>query len=153
MLIGLISDIHGPLPDYARNALVGVDHILCAGDVEMAQTVWDLEAIAPTITVAGNCDRSVAQVLRLPYAASPLLDGVRFYMVHRPQDIGTPSEDVQVVIHGHTHIPRDETIDGVRYINPGSACYPRGFHNRSCAIMEVENGTIIDVRFVDLGIC
>jgi predicted phosphodiesterase len=31
-----------------------------------------------------------------------------------------------VVLHGHTHVPRDETIDGVRWLNPGSASQPRG---------------------------
>lgn len=150
MLVGLISDIHGPLPESAREALEGVDRILCAGDVEMPQTVWELESIAPTIAVAGNCDRYAAQTLDLPYTASPKLGGVRFFMVHRPQDIGTPAQDVQVVVHGHTHVPRDETVDGVRYVNPGSASYPRRGSARSCAVMEVEDGRVIGLRFVEL---
>lgn len=150
MLIGLISDIHGPLSDSAREALEGVDRILCAGDVEMPQTVWELESIAPTTAVAGNCDRYANQVLHLPFTASPRLGGVRFYLVHRPQDIGTPADDVQVVVHGHTHIPRDETVGGVRYVNPGSASYPRGGSKRSCAVMEVEGGRVLDLRFIEL---
>ncbi|MBO4365918.1 MAG: metallophosphoesterase [Eggerthellaceae bacterium] len=150
MKIGVISDIHGPLSESARKALEGVDQILCAGDLEMPQTFWELESIAPTIAVAGNCDAYVRHVLNLPLAASPRIDGVRFYMVHRPEDIGNPPEDVQMVIYGHTHIPRDETFKGMRYLNPGSARLPRRGSVRSCAIMEVENGSILDVRFVDL---
>lgn len=150
MKIGVISDIHGALPDNARKALEGVDQILCAGDVEIPQTVWELDAIAPTITVAGNCDGYVRQALRLPYAASPRVGGVRFYMVHRPEDIGTPADDVQVVIHGHTHIPRDEMRGNVRYLNPGSARMPRRGSDRSCIIMEVEDDKVLDVQFVNL---
>lgn len=153
MLIGVISDIHGPLPDYARDALEGVDAILCAGDVETAQAIWQLEAIAPTIAVAGNCDWHLQGVLDLPRTARPRLGGVRFFLVHRPQDIGTPADDVQVVVHGHTHVPRDETVDGIRYLNPGSACYPRGNSHRSLAIVQAQDGRVSDVRFIDLGPC
>ena len=150
MRIGLISDIHGELPEGARAALQGVDRILCAGDLELMQSYWDLESIAPTICVAGNCDRSIESFLNLPFCAMPLIEGVRFFMVHRPEDIGVPSEDVQVVVHGHTHIPRNEVIKGVRYINPGSARQPRRGSERSLAIMEVDNGQILDIRFVSL---
>jgi hypothetical protein len=30
-----------------------------------------------------------------------------------------------VVVHGHTHVPREEEIDGVLYLNPGSVSEPR----------------------------
>ena len=150
MRIGVISDIHGPLPESVFEALEGVDQILCAGDIEVPQTFWDLESIAPTIAVAGNCDIYVRQVLNLPAVASPRLDGVRFHMVHRPEDIKNLAEDVQMVVYGHTHIPRDEVFNGMRYLNPGSARLPRRGSVRSCAIMEVEDGSILDVQFVNL---
>ena len=150
MKIGVISDIHGPLSDSAKEALEGVDQILCAGDIEMPQTFWDLQSIAPVIAVAGNCDTYVRRILDLPLAASPRIGGVRFYMVHRPEDIGTPADDVQMVIYGHTHIPRDETLGGMRYLNPGSARLPRRGSVRSCAILEVEDGLILDAYFVNL---
>lgn len=150
MLVGVISDIHGSLPDDARIALEGVDHILCAGDIELPQTYWELESIAPTTCVAGNCDRYVQRALRLQSTASPLIEGLRFFLVHRPGDIGMVKSDVRVVVHGHTHIPRDDVRNGVRYLNPGSARYPRRGSNRSCLILDIADGELRDVRFIDL---
>ena len=82
--------------------------------------------------------------------ASPLIEGVRFRMVHRPQDNGEIPDDVQVVINGHTHIPRDEVIGKVRYLNPGSASRPRGGSSKSLILMTVRDGAVRSVRFVDL---
>lgn len=149
MRIGLISDLHGHIPASAFSALANCDTILCAGDIESQRMLWELETIAPTVAVRGNCDYD-ADVSRLPLVAGPKFDGVRFFMVHRPQDIGTPPADVQIVVHGHTHIPRDETVGEIRYLNPGSATYPRGGSQRSCAIITIDDGDIVQVEFITL---
>ncbi len=147
MRIGIVSDIHGSLPEWAGDVLKGCDAVLCAGDVESQRTLWELDTLAPTTAVLGNCDR-YAGLEGVPLSAGPKLGGVRFFMVHRPQDIGTPAPDVQVVIHGHTHVPRNEVIDGIRYVNPGSPTYPRGGSDPSVAVMQVEDGTVEDVEFI-----
>jgi len=149
MLIGIISDIHGHLSRQAIKALEGCDIILCAGDVERPDILWELQAIAPTTAVLGNCDhRDMGPGVEA--VASPLLEGVRFKMVHRPQDIGEVPDDVQVVVHGHTHVPRDEVIAGVRYLNPGSSTRPRGGSSKSLIRMVVRDGKIHSVKFVNL---
>ena len=51
-------------------------------------------------------------------------------------------------MHGHTHIPRNQQIGNVRYVNPGSPTRPRGGSDPSIAIMEIEDGAVVDVRFV-----
>ncbi|MDO4183528.1 MAG: metallophosphoesterase family protein [Coriobacteriia bacterium] len=151
MEIGIISDIHGHLSDAAEQALQGCDHILCAGDSERPSVLDHLENIAPTTAVLGNCDYYGDFAARnVPAVACPVLGGVRFKMVHRPADVGHVPEDVQVVVHGHTHIPRDEVIAGVRWINPGSATRPRGDSVRSVVRMRVEEGRVVDVRFVPI---
>lgn len=150
MRIGLISDIHGELPAQVHDVFEGVDRILCAGDCEDPRVLWELESIAPTIAVAGNCDRSMLHAVKLHGAVSPTIGGIRFFITHRPADIGIPAEGIQVVVFGHTHIPKDQMRDGVRYINPGSACFPRGSHEPSCAIMQVEDGEVKDVEFFQL---
>lgn len=147
MILGVISDIHGLLPDKAREALAGCDAILCAGDTESIKTIWDLETIAPVTAIQGNCDR-YSGVQDLPALVSPKFAGVRFRMVHRPQDIGSVPDDVQVVVHGHTHVPRNQTIRGVLYINPGSTTYPRSGSDRSIARITVEDGAVLGVEFV-----
>ena len=150
MLIGVVSDLHGTLPDQAAAALEGCDVILCAGDVERPSVLMELAAIAPTVAVLGNCDYSFSG-MGVSLTASPRIAGVRFFMVHRPEDIGHPADDVKVVVHGHTHVPREERVAGVLYLNPGSPTRPRGSSKKSLARLTVDAGTVQKVEFVELG--
>lgn len=147
MLVGVISDIHGHLSEQAYDALQPCDMILCAGDVERPTILMELDTIAPTVAVLGNCDSSL-RGMDIPFTASPRIGGVRFFMTHRPEDIGTVAEDVRVVVHGHTHIPREELIDGVLYLNPGSASKPRGGSKRGIARLAIDSGKVAGVEFV-----
>ena len=149
MLVGIISDLHGTLSPQAEKALAPCDIILCAGDVERASVLMELEAIAPTIAILGNCDHFVLGDT-IPATASPRIGGVRIFMVHRPEDIGMPADDVRVVVYGHTHIPHDETINGVRYLNPGSASHPRRGSKKSLMRMTIDTGTVQSVELVTL---
>jgi putative phosphoesterase len=59
--IGVIADTHVPsalhcLPDSLATALAGVDHIVHAGDLVSLSVLDELNAIAPTTAVVGNCD-------------------------------------------------------------------------------------------------
>ena len=149
MLVGIVSDIHSNLSIEAERALAPCDLILCAGDVERPSILMELDAIAPTVAVLGNCDTSL-RGMDIPFTASPRIGGVRFFMTHRPEDIGTPAEDVQVVVHGHTHIPREERIGNVLYLNPGSPSKPRGGSRKSIARISIEVGKVSGVEFVAL---
>ena len=148
MLVGVISDIHGHLSEEAYKALEPCDMILCAGDVERPTILMELDAIAPTVAVLGNCDTSL-RGMDIPFTASPRIGGVHFFMTHRPEDIGTVAEDVRVVVHGHTHIPREERIGEVLYLNPGSASMPRGGSKRGVARVTIANGEVANVEFVN----
>ena len=150
LTVGIISDLHGILSNAAYKELETCDVILCAGDVERESILMELEAIAPTIAVKGNCDYpSISS--DVPFTASPRIGGARFFMVHRPEDIGTPAEDVQVVIHGHTHIPRNQILDGMLYLNPGSATRPRGGSKKSMVRLTIEEGKVTNVEFISLN--
>ena len=117
------------------------DYILCAGDIENRMVLTELETIAPTICVRGNCDRYDLGP-RVKPIASPFLDGVRFRMVHRPEDIGTVPDDVQVVIHGHTHVPREEYgANGVLFLNPGLTNAPARRESKVGRALFVDKGT------------
>ena len=147
MKVGLVSDLHRQLPTVVMKALQGVDRILCAGDIEVEPILWELQTIAPVTAVKGNNDYGID----LPLSTTFTLEGVRFFMVHRPQDIGTPADDVAVVVHGHTHIPRNEVIGGVHYINPGSPSYPRGGSDPSVAILILRDSAVERVEFISVG--
>lgn len=149
MIVGVISDIHGILSDSALKELKDCDIILCAGDIERESILMELETIAPTIAVRGNCDYQISS--SLPFTASPRIGGVRFFMVHRPEDIGVPADEVKVVIHGHTHIPRNQVLDGVRYLNPGSATRPRGGSKKSMIRLAIDEGQVTSIDFIELA--
>jgi len=138
MLIGLISDTHGyfdpRLPDIFR----GVERILHAGDVGSLDVVESLEAIAPVVAVHGNMDSPVL-ASRFPEDTILDIDGLRVYLVHRPQD-ARPGEGVDVVVQGHTHRSLVEEKDGMLYVNPGAAGKTLTFAGRTVALLEVRNG-------------
>ena len=145
MKLGIISDTHGTVPAAVHDALAGVNHILHAGDVGPVDTITELEAIAPVTAVRGNTDFAID----LPETRLVEFGGNKF-LIHHIVDFPVPSQTVrallaeeqpQIVIFGHTHMPCNERLDGVLYLNPGSPATPRGGAPASVAIVEFENDT------------
>jgi putative phosphoesterase len=126
--IGVISDTHGLLRAEAVAALAGSDEIVHAGDIGDAAILERLGGIAPVAAVRGNVDRG-AWALRLPETEFLEVDGVSVYVLHilAKLDLEPDAAGIRAVIYGHSHVPRQETRDGVLYFNPGSAG-PRRFH-------------------------
>jgi putative phosphoesterase len=125
--IGIISDTHGLLRPEAAQRLAGVAHIIHAGDIGRADVLAGLRRIAPLTAIRGNVDTGDwakeypdTQVVRLGERS--------FYALHDLQElqIDPAGCGIDVVVSGHSHRPRVETIDGVLYLNPGSAG-PRRF--------------------------
>jgi uncharacterized protein len=77
--------------------------------------------------VRGNVDKD-AWARPLPETEAVELAGVSIYVVHdlAKLDLKPAAAGFRVVISGHSHVPRQETHDGVLYFNPGSAG-PRRF--------------------------
>ena len=127
ILVGLISDTHGYVSESALRVLEGCDAIIHAGDIGSIGVLMALEDIAPVTAVLGNCDW-VDLGPNVDAFAEPLFGGVRFHVMHRPKDVNAfpIPEDVQVVVHGHTHRRRDEMKGAVRWItHPRSASETR----------------------------
>lgn len=126
-LVGLISDTHGLLRPEAVKALAGADCILHAGDIGRPEILDQLRSLAPVTVVRGNVDTE-AWWEDLPADASVSIEGFKIYMIHSAEQmtIFPAAENVAVVVCGHTHKPLIEILDGVLYVNPGSAG-PRRF--------------------------
>ena len=124
--IGIISDTHGLLRPEAERRLAGVDHIVHAGDIGRPEIVDALRKIAPVTAIRGNVD--TGEWAR-EYADTELvrLAGKSIYILH---DLNTlhidPRADTDVIVSGHSHAPKIQRIDGILYLNPGSAG-PRRF--------------------------
>ena len=126
--IGVISDTHGLLRPEAEQRLAGVAHIIHAGDIGSPNVIAGLQRIAPVVAIRGNVDtRPWAE--RYPETQMVTLGGRCIHVLHDIQTLqfDPVSRGVDVVVCGHSHRPRIETIRGVLYLNPGSAG-PRRFN-------------------------
>jgi len=127
MIIGVISDTHGLLRPEAAAALVGVDHILHAGDVGGPEILDALARIAPVTAVRGNVDvEPWANALSEREVVE--LRGITIYVLHdlAELDLKPEAAGMRAVVYGHSHQPKIEEKNGVLYFNPGSAG-PRRF--------------------------
>jgi len=126
-LIGVISDTHGLLRPEAIESLRGSEYIIHAGDVGSPEILEQLSAIAPVTAVRGNVDQG-AWSRNLPETQVLQLGGISIYILHdlAQLDLKPKAAGFSVVVSGHSHIPKQETREGVLYFNPGSAG-PRRF--------------------------
>jgi putative phosphoesterase len=141
--IGVISDTHGLLRPEAIEALRGSDLLIHAGDVGSPEILEQLSSIAPVTAVRGNVDKG-AWSGKLPETAVLELGGIVIYVVHDLAQLYLKSKAAgfAVVVSGHSHVPKQETRDGVLYFNPGSAG-PRRFKLPvSVGKLVVEHGTV-----------
>lgn len=105
----------------------GSQHIIHAGDVGDPEILKQLAAIAPVTAIRGNVDKD-AWAHKLPQTQVVEIGGVSIYVLHdlAKLDLKPKAAGFEVVISGHSHVPKQETRDGVLYFNPGSAG-PRRF--------------------------
>lgn len=128
--IGVISDTHGRLDPMAVELLKDVDLILHAGDVGGDAILDELERLAPVLAVSGNVDGSPTPRRPDRREIETPLGRVAMTHGHLPD---APSTDrarllhsfaafqPRIVIYGHSHSPKLETIEGVSVFNPGAA--------------------------------
>lgn len=139
MLIGVISDTHGFLPDGVSGAFEGCERIVHAGDIGSLDVLRGLEAIAPVTAVSGNTDPWVVAGL-LEEAARLDAGGVSILIAHRLEDAlrlhaASPAD---VLVVGHTHVPQVERRSGGELLlNPGSAARPRPGTRPTVGLLEV----------------
>ena len=127
MKIGLISDTHGLLRPQALAALQGCEQLIHAGDIGKPEILEALRGIAPLTVVRGNNDEDDSWASDVPFSARLDIESVSIFVTHILADVPKPlPEGIQVVVIGHSHKPLIQQIDGVLYINPGSAG-PRRF--------------------------
>lgn len=112
--IAVISDTHDRVPTGLCARLAGAGEVWHLGDVCRPDVLEQLRAGCPPLRVVrGNGDAEASWPLTL----NLVREGVPFHLVHIPPRANP--RGANVVLHGHTHVPRDDTIHGVRWLNPG----------------------------------
>src|SRR5262245_45097267 len=127
MRIGIISDTHGLLRPEATERLAGAHHIIHAGDIGSPEVIAELRRIARTTAIRGNIDRG-EWAAEYPDTALVKLGGRSIYVLHniKELELDPAAAGIDVVISGHSHRPKIQTVGAVLYLNPGSAG-PRRF--------------------------
>jgi len=130
--IFVLADTHDKLPGNLESLAAGADEIWHLGDVCAPALLQTIETFGPPVSVVrGNCDSNSDWPLTLDLRRN----GVRFRLVHIPPD--KPPADVDVVLHGHTHVPRNEPVKDVRFLNPGCVTRPNQGAPPSVALLEI----------------
>jgi putative phosphoesterase len=133
--IFVLADTHNRLPETVREIARDADEIWHLGDV-CAETILDeLRAIGPrVIVVRGNCDGN----FEWPLVVDLMRGGLRFRLQHiQPDHL---PDDIDVLLHGHTHVPRHERRGNVLFLNPGCVTRPNRGSPPSVAWLEITDG-------------
>ncbi len=142
MRIAVIADTHDRVPATLPKRLSAADEIWHLGDVCVPSTFASIEALGlPMQVVLGNNDSH-------PWPERLVLErlGHRFLLIHIPPR--RPPPGVTTVLHGHTHVPRDEALLGVRWLNPGCISRPNRGAPASFAWLTVARGKPLQWKLV-----
>ena len=161
MKLLIASDIHGSAL-YCRQLLdalrrEGADRLLLLGDILYHGPRNDLpEGYAPKeviallnplraqiLAVRGNCDTEVDQmVLDFPVLADYALievNGLRLFATHGHvynEDKLPPLMPGDVLLNGHTHVPKFVRHKAYVHLNPGSISIPKNDSPRGYVLLE-----------------
>jgi uncharacterized protein len=160
--IVVLADTHAPrrwksCPPRVARELRDADVILHAGDVCVPSVLDELAEFAPVHVVAGNNDGPDVVAWGAPETLSLSLDGLRVAMIHdsgpktgRTARMRRRFPAADLVVFGHSHIPLDETGDGVRIFNPGSPTDRRRQPHGTVGVLDVRAGELVSARIVEV---
>ena len=160
----IVSDLHGSLSSLqfllSKAKELAPDRLILLGDlvyhgprnplpagydtISLLDSAPGLNGLPCGVTaVRGNCDSEVDLSL-LPFHVAEdawiAADGLRILATHGhrlPENPPVPGlRQGDVILRGHTHIPRGETLDGLHFWNPGSLSLPKGNFPRSYGLYE-----------------
>lgn len=154
----MLSDTHAPrhwkaCPPALLPHLEAADVILHAGDVCTPDVLDLLAGFAPVHVVMGNNDVREVAAWGAPETLEVELEGVRVGMVHdsgpkqgRTGRLRRRFPTADLVVFGHSHIPLDETGDGLRIVNPGSPTDRRRQPVGTVAVLDLRDGEVVEAR-------
>ena len=159
--VAIASDSHVPnrapgLPGWVEDRVASADHVIHPGDFVDEDTLEHFRELADgaLTAVTGNMDPS----LGLPHVDTLAVEAVTFVVTHGTGDPAGYDDRVvsaarehggedAVAVAGHTHQARDDVVDGVRLLNPGSCTGAPPASETSMMTVEVD-GDAIDVEIL-----
>ncbi len=159
----VLADTHAPrrwhgCPPAVAVHLRGADLILHAGDVCTAEALDELSGYAPVRAVLGNNDGPDVAAWGAPGVLELELDRLPVAMVHdsgrtagRLDRLRRQFPAARLILFGHSHVPLDQSADGVRIFNPGSPTDRRRQPEGTIGLLDIRDGELIDARIVPVG--
>lgn len=146
--IFVLADTHDRLPANISVLAEGADEIWHLGDLCAERILDDIRAFGPPLTVVrGNCDSNNDW----PLVVDLVRNGVKLRLQHIPPEPRTFSgENIDVVLHGHTHVPRNEKCGSVLFLNPGCVTRPNRGAAPSIAWLEISGKGKLDWKLQSL---
>ena len=131
MKIGVVADTHisrfDQLPPKLVDSLKEVDLIVHLGDYTGKELLDALRGLGDFRGVFGNMDTSAVRA-ELPEKEVVDVNGKRLGLVHgwgapwgMHKKIKELFKGVDAVLYGHTHMAKNELVEGILFFNPGSA--------------------------------
>jgi len=159
MKIGVVSDTHisriDQLPPKLVDSLKEVDLIVHLGDYTGKELLDGLRELGDFRGVFGNMDTSAVRA-ELPEKEVVDVNGKRLGLIHGwgpPWGIHRKIKDrfkgVDAVLYGHTHMAKNELVEGVLFFNPGSAMGRFPARRKTYGILVIEDslqGEIIEIE-------
>ena len=148
--IGVISDTHGLVRKSVIKSFKDVDLIVHAGDIGTHEALETLQTIANVHPVRGNVDGG-KWTDSLPLTNVVQVGPIYLYVLHDLDslDLDPATAGFNVIISGHSHIPKIEKKDDILFLNPGSAGPKRFDYPISIAFLYIK-GTSIETEIVEL---
>ena len=138
MLVGVVSDTHNNIKNIKKIIALfneeQVDLVIHTGDISKASTLKIFSNLnSPLVGVFGNNDRieeglkEVCEVYDFNFQEPPLsltLKNKKVAVFHEPELIEgyvKDNQDIDLILHGHTHRYKEEKVGDIIYFNPGES--------------------------------
>ncbi len=130
--------------------LQGCDAIVHGGDIGKREVLDELREIAPVTAIRGNIDTWATD---MPDSDVIEVESRRLFIVHDVNELNLDprAAGFDMVISGHSHKPKVIEVDGVLFLNPGSAG-PRRFSLPVTLALLTIAAERIEPRIVELDV-
>ncbi|MGV3530985.1 MAG: metallophosphoesterase family protein [Chthoniobacteraceae bacterium] len=133
--IAVIADTHDRLPQHVLDDIHGADEIWHLGDVTTPALLRQVQDLGrPLRVVRGNCDSRP----EWPETEAFEIEGFSILLIHIPPKKAPAG--VNLLLHGHTHVPRNELVGPTRFLNPGCITRPNRGAPASYAWLTLDAG-------------
>ncbi|MGM0827917.1 MAG: metallophosphoesterase family protein [Bacillota bacterium] len=160
MKIIVVSDTHMPkkrrgLPEILKDDLRKSDLIIHAGDFQTLDVYREFMEYGELIAVVGNVDNSDLQAF-LPKKRIIKKKGLKIGVMHGDGKAKTTekrvleafeSDEVDLIVFGHSHIPYSRYMKGRLLFNPGSPTDKRKLPYFSHGVLTIEDTWKIEHKF------